>query len=89
MEPTKTKDIIVHTDNWPTANEQILIKAREYGEAGQELKTREQITCDPPNETAVNGAGRRLHRVKEDGSLTEGATIMFSEDVKNHRRRER
>ena len=60
MEPTKTKDIIVHTDNWPMANEQILIKAREYEEAGQELKVRRQMAFAPPNEAAVDNAGRRL-----------------------------
>ena len=73
MDPIKTKEIVVNTDNWPTANEQILIKAREYGEAGQELKIRRPIAFAPPNEAAVDDAGRRLYRVREDGSLTEGA----------------
>ena len=58
MEPMKTKDMVVHTDNWPTANEQILIKAREYGEAGQELKIRRQIAFAPPNESAVDDTGQ-------------------------------
>ena len=58
MEPTKTKDIIAHTDNWPTANEQILIKTREYGEPGQALKIQRQIAFAPPNEAAVDDAGR-------------------------------
>ena len=68
------------------ANEQILIKAREYGEAGQELKMRRQIAFTPPNEAAVDEAGRRQYPITEKGSLTEGGKIMFSEDIRNHRR---
>ena len=40
----------------------------------------------PPNEAAVDDNGRRLYRATENGSLTEGGKIMFSEDVRNHRR---